>query len=91
MSQEGPGARGSGLSVEVVSRYGGTVFTGEAQRVSVPLIDGELGVLPGRQPILALLGRGTVRIVGQDGPAAPIVVAGGFCRSEEHTSELQSR
>ena len=57
----------------------GTVFVGEAERVSVPLIDGELGVLPGRQPILALLGRGTVRIVGEDGSAAPIVVAGGFC------------
>lgn len=79
MAQEGSGAWGSGLSVEVVSRYGGTVFAGEAERVSVPLIDGELGVLPGRQPILALLGRGTVRIVGQDGAAAPIVVAGGFC------------
>ena len=79
MAQEGSGAWGSGLSVEVVSRYGGTVFAGEAERVSVPLIDGEFGVLPGRQPILALLGRGTVRIVGQDGAAAPIVVAGGFC------------
>ena len=69
MAQEGSRAWGSGLSVEVVSRHGGTVFAGEAERVSVPLIDGELGVLPGRQPILALLGRGTV----------PIVVAGGFC------------
>jgi len=44
MAQEGSGAWGSGLSVEVVSRYGGTVFAGEAERVSVPLIDGELGV-----------------------------------------------
>ena len=79
MAQEGSRAWGSGLSVEVVSRHGGTVFAGEAERVSVPLIDGELGVLPGRQPILALLGRGTVRIVGEDGSAAPIVVAGGFC------------
>lgn len=79
MAQEGSRAWGSGLSVEVVSRHGGMVFAGEAERVSVPLIDGELGVLPGRQPILALLGRGTVRIVGEDGSAAPIVVAGGFC------------
>ena len=43
MAQEGSGARGAGLSVEVVSRHGGTVFAGEAERVSVPLIDGELG------------------------------------------------
>ena len=78
MAQEGSRAWGSGLSVEVVSRHGGTVFAGEAERVSVPLIDGELGVLPGRQPILALLGRGTVRIVGE-GEAVAVPVRGGFC------------
>ena len=35
--------------------------------------------LPLLASLLALLGRGTVRIVGEDGSAAPIVVAGGFC------------
>ena len=88
MAQEGSRAWGSGLSVEVVSRHGGTVFAGEAERVSVPLIDGELGVLPGRQPILALLGRGTVRIVVQHGPPAPIVDAGGFFSFDHYVLSL---
>lgn len=67
------------LRVEVVSRRSGTAFDGEAASVSVPLDDGELGVLPGRQPILALLGRGTVRVVLPDGTTRSIAVAGGFC------------
>ncbi|QPL04856.1 MULTISPECIES: F0F1 ATP synthase subunit epsilon [Actinomyces] len=67
------------LVVEVVSRHGGTAFAGEAASVSVPLADGELGVLPGRQPILALLGRGTVRVTLLDGTVERLEVAGGFC------------
>lgn len=67
------------LNVEIVSRFGGKGWSGQATRVSVPLADGELGVLPGRQPILAILGRGEVRIAAQDGEAVVVPVAGGFC------------
>lgn len=67
------------LRVEVVSRRSGSVFVGQATSVSVPLHDGELGVLPGRQPILALLGRGTVRVVMPDSTTEHVEVAGGFC------------
>ena len=79
MAQEGSRAWGSGLSVEVVSRHGGTVFAGEAERVSVPLIDGELGVLPGRAPIVAILGTGRVRLTPLEGEAVAVPVRGGFC------------
>ncbi|WP_103063910.1 F0F1 ATP synthase subunit epsilon [Actinomyces qiguomingii] len=73
-----PGERS--LKVEVVSRFGGEAWAGTATRVSVPLPDGELGVLPGRQPILAVLGRGNVRITPTDGDQEVAVpVAGGFC------------
>ncbi|MDO4242412.1 MAG: hypothetical protein Q4C85_01370 [Actinomyces sp.] len=67
------------LRVEVVSRFGGEAWSGDALRVSVPLVDGELGVLPGRQPILAILGRGRVRIVATEGQEVSVPVAGGFC------------
>ncbi|MDO4901274.1 F0F1 ATP synthase subunit epsilon [Actinomyces sp.] len=67
------------LQVEVVSRYGGEAWVGVATRVSVPLPDGELGVLPGRQPLLAVLGRGNVRITPTDGEEVRLPVAGGFC------------
>ena len=73
------------LHVEVVSRRGGTAFDGEAAGVSVPLEDGELGVLPGRQPILALLGRGAVRVTLTDGDTRRIEVAGGFCSVDHDT------
>lgn len=72
------------LTVEVVSRFGGEAWSGRSGRVTVPLVDGELGVLPGRQPILAIVGRGAVRIVPSEdgageGEAVRVPVAGGFC------------
>lgn len=72
------------LSVEVVSRYGGTAWEGRAYSVTVPLVDGVLGVLPGRQPVLALLGRGPVRVSDQAGQVlAEVQVAGGFCSVDQ--------
>lgn len=76
-----PGERS--LQVEVVSRYGGEAWVGTAARVSVPLPDGELGVLPGRQPILAVLGRGNVRIAPTEGEEVIVPVAGGFCSVDD--------
>lgn len=67
------------LNVEIVSRFGGEAWSGRATGVSVPLADGELGVLPGRQPILAILGRGRVRVTTEDGQTVAVHVAGGFC------------
>ena len=72
------------LTVEVVSRFGGEAWSGRTRRDTVPLVDGELGVLPGRQPILAIVGRGAVRIVPSEdgageGEAVRVPVAGGFC------------
>ncbi|AYD90181.1 F0F1 ATP synthase subunit epsilon [Actinomyces lilanjuaniae] len=59
------------LSIEVVSPSG-HLWSGDAAQLSVPLVDGEMGVLPGRQPILAVIGSGLVRITthrdsGDDG------------------------
>ena len=67
------------LSVEVVSRRRGSAWQGSARSVSVPLVDGELGVLPGRQPVLALVGRGVVRVETSQGESVSVEVAGGFC------------
>lgn len=80
----GPDVAGA-LSVEIVSRYGGSVWEGTATQVTVPLVDGELGVLPGRQPILALIGRGTVRLTSESGQAVTVPVAGGFCSVDHDT------
>ena len=66
------------LHVEVVSPTG-EAWTGEAAKVSVPLINGELGVLPGRQPLVAVLGTGPLRLSSVDGEMHRIEVSGGFC------------
>lgn len=65
------------LSVEVVSRTS-SQWSGTASAVSVPLIDGQMGILPGRAPVLALLGRGTVRITEDGGNVREIEVKDGF-------------
>ncbi|WP_159814256.1 F0F1 ATP synthase subunit epsilon [Actinomyces sp. zg328] len=67
------------LTVEIVSRNGGTAWEGEASQVSVPLDDGEMGILPGHQPVLALLGTGTVRLTTVQGAPVEVPVARGFC------------
>ncbi|WP_194948552.1 F0F1 ATP synthase subunit epsilon [Actinomyces trachealis] len=67
------------LRVEVVSRSGAGSWLGQAERVSVPLVGGEMGVLPGRAPVLALLGSGKVRIVPIGAAEVVLAVNGGFC------------
>ena len=67
------------LSVESVSRFGGTAWEGEATQVSVPLLDGEIGILPGREPVLAVVSDGEVRLTTPSGETVTIAVEGGFC------------
>ena len=40
----------------------GTVFEGPAEFVAIPAIDGELGILHNRAPLLAKLGAGRLRV-----------------------------
>ncbi|MDO5672233.1 MAG: F0F1 ATP synthase subunit epsilon [Actinomycetaceae bacterium] len=54
------------LHVEVVDRQG-EIWSGEATHVAVPSIEGDLGVLPGRQPVLLVMKQGVVRIDPVDG------------------------
>ena len=54
-----------------------TVFEGEADSVIAPAWDGELGILRGHAPLMALLGSGDLRIrTGED--VARFHVSGGF-------------
>lgn len=51
----------SSLHVEVVSRSE-RIYHGDAYYVSAPAASGYLGILPGRQPLLAVMAPGTVKI-----------------------------
>ena len=54
------------LTVELVAADR-RVWEGEASQVSARSIDGDLGILPGHQPLLCVLGEGEVRINGENG------------------------
>ncbi len=65
------------LQVEVVSKTR-PLWSGYAHYVSVPAIDGRLGILTGRQPLLAVLDTGEVEIQREDREPVILDVNGGF-------------
>ena len=73
-------ASGGGLSgslhVVVISPEQ-TIFDGEAESVVAPAWDGELGILRGHAPLMALLGEGDLR-VKSGGRTEHFHVEGGF-------------
>jgi F-type H+-transporting ATPase subunit epsilon len=71
------GAAGAGaLHVTVLSPER-TVYEGEADKVVAPAFNGELAVLRGHAPMMALLGEGTLRVT-LGGQTSTFRVAGGF-------------
>jgi F-type H+-transporting ATPase subunit epsilon len=65
------------LKVEIVSEER-SVWTGTASAVSARTIDGEIGILPGHTPLLAVLGDGEVVVRTTDGSTVTAHAAGGF-------------
>jgi F-type H+-transporting ATPase subunit epsilon len=49
-----------------------------AQSVTVPLFDGELGILKNHSPLVGRLGFGLLRVTGSDGSVTSYFVEGGF-------------
>lgn len=68
---------GGSLSVEVVAPDR-TLWSGTASSVSVPAADGDMGLLPGHESVLALLRAGTVRVHGESGSTDEFPVDSGF-------------
>ncbi|GAA4400533.1 hypothetical protein GCM10023168_09390 [Fodinibacter luteus] len=64
------------LTVELVAADR-RVWQGEASQVSARSIDGELGILPGHQPLLCVLAEGEVR-VNAEGGWRSATIDGGF-------------
>ncbi len=54
------------------------VWAGDASLVVAKTVEGEIGILPGHEPVLALLADGVVRIDGVDGETLTAAVHGGF-------------
>lgn len=65
------------LRVSVVGRMG-PLWSGRAHYVSIPAVDGRLGILPGRQPVLAALDAGVVEVQSSSGETVKVHVEDGF-------------
>ncbi|GGA58912.1 hypothetical protein GCM10011490_06100 [Pseudoclavibacter endophyticus] len=70
-------AGASQLSVNVVSATS-QVWEGDARQVVARTTEGEIGVLPGHEPVLAILGDGQVRVTSVDGSVVTATAADGF-------------
>ncbi len=55
-----------------------SVWSGRAKYVIVPAESGEMGFLPGHDPLLALLSRGTVQVTDMEGVVHKFAVDDGF-------------
>lgn len=65
------------LTVSVVSADR-EVWTGEAKLVVATTVEGEIGILAGHEPLLAILGEGEVRITTADDNVIVVNAEGGF-------------
>ena len=72
------------LNVSVVSADR-EVWTGTASQVVARTVEGEIGILGGHEPLLALLAQGEVRVTGADGEKVRVDAEGGFL-SVDHDS-----
>jgi F-type H+-transporting ATPase subunit epsilon len=79
---------GSGKSLQcVVVTPARPVLDERTDFVSVPLYDGELGVLPGRLPLVGRLGPGELRL-GLGGSAKRYFIDGGFVQIRDNVVTL---
>jgi len=54
------------------------VWSGEVVNVIARTVEGDIGILPGHEPLLALLVPGVVEVVTADGRSESIAIDGGF-------------
>jgi F-type H+-transporting ATPase subunit epsilon len=71
------------LRVSVVSADK-DVWSGEASMVVAKTVEGEIGILPGHEPMLAILALGNVRVTTVDGTNIRAKAEGGFLSVENN-------
>jgi F-type H+-transporting ATPase subunit epsilon len=63
------------------------VFDGEAESITAPAFDGEVGILPRHAPFMTILGTGTLR-VRAGGVTSRFRVQGGFLQVVSNTVRI---
>ncbi|MBO1903004.1 F0F1 ATP synthase subunit epsilon [Leucobacter weissii] len=74
----------AGLNVSVVSAER-EIWTGEASQVVAKTVEGEIGILSGHEPMLALLAEGQVRVTTSGGEKIAVDAEGGFFSVDHDT------
>jgi F-type H+-transporting ATPase subunit epsilon len=78
------------LRVELVAADQ-AVWTGQAKMVVAKTVEGEIGLLPGHEPMLAILGAGEVRITLEDGNVIKANAEDGFLSVENNVVAIVAR
>lgn len=78
------------LKVTIVSASE-AIWSGEAQQVSARTVEGEIGILAGHEPVLAVLAPGQVRVTTADGQSVKAQADDGFLSVENDTVTVVSR
>lgn len=72
------------LTVNVVSAER-AIWSGPARMVVAKTPEGEIGILPGHEPVLALLVEGPLRVEEPNGQVVLVAVHGGFFSVDQNT------
>ena len=78
------------LTVSVVSADR-EVWAGKAKQIIARTTEGEIGILPGHEPILAILAQGEVRVTPVDGAVITANADDGFLSVEHDTVTIVAR
>ena len=80
----------SPLTVSVVSADQ-EVWSGEATMVIAKTVEGEIGILAGHEPLLAILAEGEVRVTQSSGARITAQADDGFLSVENNTITIVAR
>lgn len=80
----------SALRVELVAADQ-AVWSGEAKMVVAKTVEGEIGLLPGHEPMLAILATGEVRITLESGDQLKASAEDGFLSVENNVVTVVAR
>ena len=67
------------------------IWSGQAKLVVAKTVEGEIGLMPGHEPMLAILASGEVRITLEDGEVIKASAEQGFLSVENNTVTVVAR
>lgn len=78
------------LRVELVAADK-AVWSGEAKLVVAKTVEGEIGLMPGHEPMLAILANGEVRVTKPEGAVLVVTADDGFLSVEHDVVTVVAR